>query len=671
MFLTPAYKILGRLNYPKKFLLVGIFSVLACSVTLYQMGATSYTAIEIAKSESMGLRYAKPMAQIIDKIQAHRELSQTYLNGDKTNEGTLKSYAEEINKRIKLVDDIQPVALKYFDGRADWQALKTQWGDLQSQASTMNAEASFSKHTALINAFLAYLVKISDISTLSLDPDADSYYLMNLYTNQLLRFQERISLLKGMGALLAAQKEIDPYKRGVLSAQYAELKSDADDIQISGAKVIEAQSDYAVRLKTPLSEVNKSLEAAGLLVERHFIKGEPGINASAYSESMAATSNQSHALYNVSIELLQQSLDARILLVERKIISHFALSLGLLALAGYFASGVMFALLKTINNFDKTFTKVREGDLTTRFKIEGKDELVAIGKELNQMIASLSNLVLGMQEGGKSVSKASHVVSQMAAASALDATRQGDAASSVAAAVEELSVSITHISDHASQAEQISIEADTLSRRGGETIATAGAEISQLSGVVTQAADVIHSLGEKSQQITAIVQVIREIADQTNLLALNAAIEAARAGEQGRGFAVVADEVRKLAERTSESTQQITGMIQAVQSGVKDSVAQMQQAVDSVRRGVHLTQEAQTAVQAISTGSLNVRQLIADISHALSEQSSASQDIASNIERITNVISKSRESAASNKTAAENLENCASDLLQNVGAFKV
>ncbi len=180
----------------------------------------------------------------------------------------------------------------------------------------------------------------------------------------------------------------------------------------------------------------------------------------------------------------------------------------------------------------------------------------------------------------------------------------------------------------------------------------------------------IQSLGEKSHQITAIVQVIREIADQTNLLALNAAIEAARAGEQGRGFAVVADEVRKLAERTSESTQQITGMIKAVQDGVKESITQMQQAEESVKKGVHLANEAQTAVQTIRSGSVQVCQLIADISHALSEQSSASQEIARNIEHITSIISDSRESSASNKNASENLEQCAVALLQSVHVFK-
>ena len=313
---------------------------------------------------------------------------------------------------------------------------------------------------------------------------------------------------------------------------------------------------------------------------------------------------------------------------------------------------------------------IAKGDLSMTIQIDDKSQ-ASLLFAIKTMQQSLSDLVKSVQYEGQEVNNASHVISQLALSAVSGADSQNDAASSVAAAVEELSTSISHISEHANQAAHISNEAEALSIRGSETIATTGTEMSQLSAVVSQAAEVIQHLGEKSQQITTIVQVIREIADQTNLLALNAAIEAARAGEQGRGFAVVADEVRKLAERTSESTQQITGMIKAVQDGVKESITQMQGAEASVKRGVHLAYEAQSAVQTIKNGSVQVYQLIADISHALGEQNTASQDIARNIEHITSIIADSRESSASNNKAAENLERCATALLHSTHAFKI
>jgi methyl-accepting chemotaxis protein len=196
-------------------------------------------------------------------------------------------------------------------------------------------------------------------------------------------------------------------------------------------------------------------------------------------------------------------------------------------------------------------------------------------------------------------------------------------------------------------------------------------EMEHIAEAVERSSAAIGELGEKSRQITTIVDSIRDIADQTNLLALNAAIEAARAGETGRGFAVVADEVRKLAERTSLATQEIAGMVQAIQHGTARAVDTMQQGVERVSSGVALSNQAGESMAQINSGAQQVLEAVREISLALNEQSLASNEIAQNVERIAAMTGDNSVAARETTTTAEVLENLATTLRQQVGRFQV
>jgi methyl-accepting chemotaxis protein len=188
---------------------------------------------------------------------------------------------------------------------------------------------------------------------------------------------------------------------------------------------------------------------------------------------------------------------------------------------------------------------------------------------------------------------------------------------------------------------------------------------------VRETSGTIEKLGEQSTRISLIVKVIEEIADQTNLLALNAAIEAARAGEQGRGFAVVADEVRKLAERTSKATHEVTQMINAIQEASRSAVDGMIATVAQVDDGVVLAQRAGDAIHLIQVESGQVLSTVTDISTALVEQSKASNDIASNIEKVAQMTEKNCAAAEQTAGAAKHLEELADEMRATVNRFKV
>jgi methyl-accepting chemotaxis protein len=241
----------------------------------------------------------------------------------------------------------------------------------------------------------------------------------------------------------------------------------------------------------------------------------------------------------------------------------------------------------------------------------------------------------------------------------------------MAAAVEEMSVSIDQVRDNSREAHAVATEAGQQSRTGGQVVHSAAGEMGKIADAVNVAAQSIRELEDTSNEISSIVNVIREIADQTNLLALNAAIEAARAGEQGRGFAVVADEVRKLAERTANSTQQIAGMIDKVQAGARRAATEMESGVNRVSEGVSLAHQAGDSITGIQNGATRVATVVEDIAAALNEQASAAQDIAQGVERIAQMSEESSAAAHQTAHATQQLRVLASELQGSVSRFRL
>lgn len=249
--------------------------------------------------------------------------------------------------------------------------------------------------------------------------------------------------------------------------------------------------------------------------------------------------------------------------------------------------------------------------------------------------------------------------------------RQGDSSAAVAASIEQMTVCVGQISENAAGAQKYASETGLLAKDGAQAVQGVIVEMDKISTAVTTSSQVITSLGEKSHQISNIVKVIKEIADQTNLLALNAAIEAARAGEQGRGFAVVADEVRKLAERTTLSTQEIAAMIQSVQGGTDDAVAGMEQGSTLVSEGVQMVGVTGESMEKIQDSVQKVLAAVDDISSALKEQSSASHLIAQNVESIAEMTEETSTVIKEVSLSASQLEQLAAHLKATVGEFKL
>ncbi len=298
---------------------------------------------------------------------------------------------------------------------------------------------------------------------------------------------------------------------------------------------------------------------------------------------------------------------------------------------------------------------------------EDKGSLLSTMKSMRD---GLRSFVADIQNSARQVEIAAQHLSQASIAVAHASSQQSESVSATAAAVEQLTAGIESVASGANSASTYSHEADELAQKGGEVIQNAAAELKKIAGSVESSSLIIASLEQQSGEIASVVNVIKEIADQTNLLALNAAIEAARAGEQGRGFAVVADEVRKLAERTTNSTREIALTIEKIQAGTKSAVESMVSGVDQVKAGTTLAVEAGASIRDIQSGAQKVVAVVNDISNSLKEQTIAGSEISRNIESIATMVEENHSSSESAAQAAADLQTLADKLSASVRSFR-
>ncbi len=312
--------------------------------------------------------------------------------------------------------------------------------------------------------------------------------------------------------------------------------------------------------------------------------------------------------------------------------------------------------------------RVAAGDLTACSESGQSGSLL---HSLDRMVASLRQLVSEINRDANTLVDNAKLIATASDEVTKAAEHQSDATSAMAAAIEELTVSSNHISDSARETSADSREAVELSSQGAERVGQATDAIQQVSATVSGVADRIRTLESRADQISSIANVIKDIAGQTNLLALNAAIEAARAGEQGRGFAVVADEVRKLAERTSTATTEIEQMIVAIQSDTNGAVEAMNAALPEVQQGVHLAESATGSLRAIEEGARRTLDRVGEVADATHEQSAASTSIAQRVEQIANMVEETTTTIRGTTATAHQLEDIANNLKSLIGRFRV
>lgn len=316
--------------------------------------------------------------------------------------------------------------------------------------------------------------------------------------------------------------------------------------------------------------------------------------------------------------------------------------------------------------------KFAKGDLSVHIVPERKDDDIArLFNGFNEAIENIRNMFLEVVKAVKSTANASLEISSSSEELAAGAHEQSAQASEIAAAIQEMTTTILETTRHANLASEASKRAGNLAQDGGKVVLETVTGMKKIAEVVKEASETVKALGKSSEMIGEIVQVIDDIADQTNLLALNAAIEAARAGEQGRGFAVVADEVRKLAERTTKATKEISTMINQIQKDTNEAVKSIEEGNNEVGRGKQLAEKAGHSLDQIIKGSAEVIDVINQVAAASEEQSSASEQISKNIENISTVTNQAAMGTQQIARAATDLTSLTEQLKDLIAGFNL
>ena len=398
--------------------------------------------------------------------------------------------------------------------------------------------------------------------------------------------------------------------------------------------------------------------------------------ALAFGPEMTATRNQLRTEVH-DMAAFQDKLKEQVLREQASVESRSRLLVIVLAIAGVgiglgLAALITRSITGSIAGMVGLIQEIAANNLAVDdLNITSEDETGRAGAALNKMKNNLRVIIQSIASTAEHVASASEEISSSATQQAQSAETQKDQTVQVATAMQEMSSTVISVSDSCNKAADAARQAAETARLGGSIVEGTLTKMRVIAESVGGTAKKMEELGKSSDQIGRIIGVIDDIADQTNLLALNAAIEAARAGEQGRGFAVVADEVRKLAERTTTATKEIAQMIKNIQDETRIAVTAMESGTKQVEEGVSSTAKAGDSLRAIIQMSEQVGGMITEIATAATEQSSTTEQVNQNIDQIAKLGKESAIGAQQSATACQDLSGLALDLQTMVGKFKL
>jgi methyl-accepting chemotaxis protein len=667
--MNAAIWLMNQLTYSKKMLLISALFLVPIIKLITLVLSELSLGISAAEKEARGLEYIKTVRQLYQHLPQHRGITNAYLNGA----SDFKSKITE--KRQAIVADIAAIDNQLgdeFEMHQLWSEIKQTWQQLESQSFSLPAKQVFQQHTKLIARIYDLFEHISNRSGLVLDPAFNTSYIMDTIVYLLLNITENLGQSRSLGAGIAASSTSTLEQRVTLGTLLANIESNARAVDY-GMLIALRENPSLENELMPLLTAAKSAtnnfvnKVTSELLMTDFINSQSSAIFDTGTEAIVAN----YKVYDSLVPVLDTLFQLRISSYTKDRITILIIVLSSLFIAIYLFIGFYKSVITTVAKLSDATQKVSNGDLTVHVDCGTEDELKDIEISLNKMIQDLNQTVKTLGVKASLLSSASEELSATTNQARSGAREQQSQADQVAIAMNEMTSTVRKIARNAELVVAESQNADIEAKEGGQIITTTIGSITNLSNEVGEAAEVIHELEKNSNDIGTVLDVIKSIAEQTNLLALNAAIEAARTGEHGRGFAMVADEVRTLASRTQQSTEQIQKMVASLQAHTRRAVKVMGSDTKNAMKMAETTGGASLSLSRIIESVTKISDLSFQVASASEEQSSVSEEINRNIVRIADLSVVRMGGSDQVALGSDELAKLANELEMIVGHFKV
>ena len=672
--LYPAVALMNRLSFGMKFSLISVLFLLPMLATNYFLVRDSWrefqgTRIELQSLDLLGssLTLRRDLETLNNQVQINATLGQSGKAGDL--EGQISALEHNVLARLQGLTAMatDPEQIAAFDAKRDEliAAFKAQ----QQETSLLNKSALIGK---LLNKAQMLSQIVASQSGLNRDSQSDLRQLSDLITGITPQVTQALGEGRAMGAYSLGQGFINSSS----STRFDELLQQLEKLQ----------GEYALKLQDALGASNAahgaldslaqasqtSLKQGSELFEEQVVMAET-LDApwQGFYDSVSQLMAKTYQLDDATLAFIQQQLEQRLAQNRTHMVALVCALAAVFSLIFYLYAGFYASTRTTLRRLGLMMDKVASGDMTVSFVAHSRDELGALGEVFNGTVAKIHDLIERVGQTVSQVELQAGQVESVSAQSNQAVSGQRSQIEQVATAMNQMSSTAQEVARSAAAAVSSahSVNDETVSGRG--LVQSQQGSIARLASEIDASVHVINRLATDSQAISSVLEVIKSIAEQTNLLALNAAIEAARAGEQGRGFAVVADEVRTLARRTQRSTEEIEQMIGQLHTGVGAAVKAMGTSHAMASGTVGQSEKVQQALENI----LGAVGIIVDqnqqIAAAVEQQTAVAHDIDRNIVDINRAGEHAAQGAHQTEAASRQLSMQVIELKQLIGAFRV